>query len=354
MHAAAALSLLALLVGCGGETDPTSDEIVGVSGSPDSVHDAIVHADGDLIATVGAGGVAIDDFTGAAIRTAPADGAALTGEERREVLDQLITEEALWQEAAKKGLYRDPKVRKIMVNLLLREEIYSNVNASDFSEEEMLRYYEEHRDEFVVPEKIQVKRIFLRVSDRRDLDEAMSQAVAIRKQIVAAPDRFKELAAEFSEDPYKRRGGDLGYISRDGKPGIDPAVVAKAFELDVQAVSEPFEAGGGVNIVAVANKRERVERTFAQMKGTALRKLKNEKYKELTDGYVSTIREHYNVQVDEAMLAAVDLEAAKVRRPEGRPARPTGPGGDKQLPVGNRGEAPDGLAVPANLPGDDD
>jgi peptidyl-prolyl cis-trans isomerase C len=325
MHFGSVLALVALMLGCGGETETSSEEVVAGATSSEGVLEAIVHAEGDLIATVGAGGVGVEEFTAAAIRTAPADGEALSAEERKDVLEQLITEEALWQEAAKKGLYRDPKVRKIMVNLLLREEIYSNVNASDFSDEEMQRYYDEHREEFVVPEKIQVKRIFLRVSDKRSLEEATSQASDIRRQIVAAPDRFKELAAEFSEDPYKRRGGDLGYISREGKPGIDPAVVLKAFELDVQAVSEPFEAGGGINIVAVANKRDRVERTFAQMKGTALRKLKNEKYKELTDGYVEGIRKNFNVKIDEATLAAVDLNAAKVRRPEARSAGPVDP-----------------------------
>ena len=325
MHYGSVLALTALLMACGGESETPTEVVAGGAPSSEGVLDAIVHAEGDLIANVGAGGVGVEEFTAAAIRTAPADGEALSSDERREVLEQLITEEALWQEAAKKGLYRDPKVRKIMVNLLLREEIYSNVNASDFSEEEMQRYYDEHREEFVVPEKIQVKRIFLRVSDKRSLEEATSQAADIRRQIVASPDRFKELAAEFSEDPYKRRGGDLGYISREGKPGIDPAVVAKAFELDVQAVSEPFEAGGGVNIVAVANKRDRVERTFAQMKGTALRKLKNEKYKELTDGYVDDIRKNFDVTIDEATLASVDLDAAKVRRPDARSAAPVDP-----------------------------
>ena len=311
-----ALTAVLALAGCGGDEDAPGGR--GGAPSQDKVHEAIVKADGDLLANVGAGGVSVEDFTSAAIRTAPADGKSLNDGERRDIIEQLVTEEALWQEAAKKGLYRDPKVRKIMVNLLLRQEIYSNVNASDFSQEEMQKYYDAHREEFIVPEKIQVKRIFLRVSDKRTLEAAMTQAADIRRQIVAEPNRFKELAAEFSEDPYKRRGGDLGYIDRDGKPGIDPDVVAKAFTLEVQDVSEPFEAGGGVNIVAVANKRARVERTFAQMKGTALRKLKNEKYKNLTDEYVAGIRKDYPVNIDEATLAAVDVEAAKARRPDPR------------------------------------
>jgi len=333
-------TLLGFLMSCGGDSELGPGEQVGTAG-PDKVHNAIVQNEGDLIANVGAGGVAVTDFTAAAIRKAPADGKTLSEQERRDVLQELVTEEALWQEAAKKGLYRDPKVRKIMVNLLLRQEIYSNVNASDFSQEEMQKYYDAHREEFIVPEKIQVKRIFLRVSDKRSLEDALAQAGDIRGQIIASPDRFKELAAEFSEDPYKRRGGDLGYISREGKPGIDPGVVAKAFELDVHGVSEPFEAGGGVNIVAVANKRERVERTFAQMKGTALRKLKNEKYKNLTDEYVNNIRKDYPVTIDEATLSSVDLVAAKARRPDPRdgdlPPGAPGPGKSAKKPSGAPG-----------------
>jgi hypothetical protein len=61
------------------------------------------------------------------------------------------------------------------------------------------------------------------------------------------------------------------------------------------------------------------------MKGTALRKLKNEKYKELTDGYVDDIRKNFNVTIDEATLASVDLDAAKVRRPDARSAAPVDP-----------------------------
>lgn len=289
----------------------------GADGAPSAsthVADVDVGAEGLVVATVGKGGVTADQFVERAIRSPSAATGELTPEAQQEVLDRLITEEALWQEAVAHGLYRDPKVRKIMVNLLLRQEIYSNVSASDFSPEQLKAYFDEHKDEFVVPEKVQVKRIFLRTGPERDKDAAMALAVDLRKQIVAQPDRFKELAVENSDGPYKRRGGDLGYLSSEGKPGIDKAVVDEAFKLEIGQISQPFEAAGGVNLVTVTSKRERVERTFEQMKGSVLRKLKNEKYKDLTDAYVDSIKEKFDVAVDKEALARIDLAEARKSR----------------------------------------
>lgn len=309
-------SILAFLLlpvwisGCGGQPEaggPGPQTAQGGGGVD-------VAAQGPLVARVGPGGVTVDDYVEQAIRNPAAAQGTLSPEAQKEILDQLITEEALWQEAVKRGLYRDPKVRKIMVNLLLREEIYAKVSASDFSPEQLQAYFEQHKDEFIVPEKIQVKRIFLRVGPDRDQAAAMALANRLRQQIVQQPDTFKELAVEHSDDPYKRRGGDLGYLSAEGKPGIDQAVVDAAFKLQVGEVSQPFDAAGGINLVTVAARRERVERTFEQMKGSVLRKLKNEKYKELTDAYVAGVKGGFDVQVDESVLAGVDLDAARRAR----------------------------------------
>ncbi len=256
-----------------------------------------------MVARVGKGGVTADAFIESA-----------SPEAQREVLDLLVTEEALWQQALAHQLYRDPKVRKIMVNLLLREEVYSQVSASDFPPEQLQEYFEAHRDEFVVPEKVQVKRVFLRVGPGRDLKAAMDLATSLRQQLIAQPDRFKEIAVEHSDGPYKRRGGDLGYLSNDGKPGIEKEIVEAAFKLEVGEISQPFEAAGGVNLVTVASKRDRVERTFEQMKGSVLRKLKNERYKELTDAYVESVQKKFEVVIDDKALAAIDLEAARSQR----------------------------------------
>jgi peptidyl-prolyl cis-trans isomerase C len=258
-----------------------------------------------------ANGVPVGDieFKQAAARKAPADGKALSLAERKEVLDRLIEEKLLYKAALAKGFDKDPKVQKVMVNTLLREELYKQVKNSDYTDAELQAYYEAHKDEFEVPEKVQLKRILIKVSEKRSEADAQTEAKRIYDLVKGSPDKFKELAGQHSEDAYRRRGGDVGFVAKSGKPGLDQEVVDKAFTLNEGQISEPFRSPEGFNIVQVAAKRERVVRTFAQMKGSVLRKVKNEKLKELYDSYVAQLRQGADIKMDEKALMEVDLSA---------------------------------------------
>jgi parvulin-like peptidyl-prolyl isomerase len=295
---------LMTLVACG-SSEPSSTESRADVGRKN--HAVLPPPDissvGVLLANVDEAPIGSTLFDLEASRVTPKDGQSLTLEEKRAVLDDLITEEVLYQEAAKEGLYLDPKVKKIMVNLLLRKNVYAKVKTSDFTPEELRAHYDEHQEEFVVPEKIQVKRIYLKLKEDKPAEAIRELGKDLRAKVVANPGSFKDIAAEYSEDPYRRRGGDLGYVSKEGKPGIDSAVIVKAFELKVGEVSEPFEAAGGINILMVANKREGVVRSFEQMKGSVLRKLKNDRYKQLTDEYIASITSGYKVAIEEEALS---------------------------------------------------
>jgi len=303
--------LAILLVGCNGQA-PAEGPAVDETPTPTETTTDVPEEDiGEVLATVNGIQIGSKEFQVAAARRTPADGDKLSLEEKQEILDELVVEKMLYLEAKAKGIDRDPKVQKVMINTLLRRDVYSNVRNSDFTQEELRAYFDAHRDEFVVPEKVQIKRIFIKVTDARPAEDARALATDLRGQVAADIDSFKELATRHSEDPYRRRGGDLGFVSREGKPGIDDAVVAKAFEMDVGQVSEVFEAGGGFNVVYVANRRERVERTFEQMKGSVLRKVKNEKYKQLYEEYVDSVRGDYAVDLDADTLATVEVEAGR-------------------------------------------
>ncbi len=302
--------VLGALAACtGGNTGPKKSE------EPAVVKPAAPSADrvGTKLATVGGLPVGTAGFEMLSARKTPANGVSFSMEEKKEILDEVITDEVLFQAAFEEALYQDPKVRKILVNLLLRAEVYGNVGNEDFTEEEQRTYYAEHKEEFVVPEKRQVKRIFVAVSDSMGPAAAEKKAAEARTKVLADPETFREVAEEFSDGPFKRRGGDLGYISLDGKPGIPPEVTRNAFDLAVGEASEPFLAGGGYNIVYVVNQRERLERTFEQMRGSVLRRLKNDKFERMADEFVTKLKAKRPVQIDEAALESYD--AKKEARP---------------------------------------
>lgn len=288
---------------------------------------------GEIIATVNGIPIGSKEFELAASRVTPASGDALSAEEKKQVLDGLVEEKLLYGEALKKGIDRDPKVQKVMVNTLLREEVYATVKNSDFTDEMLQAYYDQHKDEFIVPEKVQIKRILIKVTDARPDAAAKAMAEKLRAEVVSKPDNFKDVAARDSEDPYKRRGGDIGFVAKDGKPGLDPAIVDKAFSMQTNAISEVFKTTEGYNILQLAARREQVERTFQQMKGSVLRTVKNEKMKSLYNDYVAKIKQGADIKVDDTKLAAIEIKSAR---------RPMMPG----LGV-EEGEEGEGEAVPA-------
>lgn len=292
---------------------------------------------GEKVGEVNGVPIGSKEFEQAAMRKAPASGDTLSADEKKEVMDGLVEEKLLYAAALKKGLDRDPKVQKVMVNTLLREEVYSTVKNSDFTDDVLQKYYEEHKSDFIVPEKVQIKRILIKVTDQRPDAQAKEQAEQIRKEVSGKPDSFKDLAAKYSEDPYKRRGGDVGFVSKEGKPGLDQAVVDAAFKIETNAISDVFKTDEGYNIVQVAARREQVERTFQQMKGSVLRKVKNDKMKELYDSYVATLKNGAKIDIDQAKVDGISVKASR---------RPFAPGNSLGIPGAEGEEAEEGEGPP--------
>ncbi|MCB9683768.1 MAG: peptidyl-prolyl cis-trans isomerase [Alphaproteobacteria bacterium] len=292
--------VLALLVACTGTEAPEASGGGGRTPAP---------ATEPVVATVGEHGfVSESEFAGAAARKR-ITGDELTLEDRKEVLDALVTDEVLFQEAFDQGLYRDPKVRKLMVNLLLREHVGPQLKGVEVSDEEAKAYFDEHIADFRMPEKAQVRKIYIGYGDGvRSEDDAMKIAKDLRTRIVADPTKFRDLAMEYSEDAFKRRGGDMGYVDNVPESPYPQELLQVVFSIEPGRVSEPFLAGGGVNVVLVDARREAIERTFEQMKGTVLRRMRSERLTAATDQYTKDLLAATEVTVDEERLAAVQVD----------------------------------------------
>lgn len=323
-----------LIVGCGGEAT-TAD------GNNGTIISTSAEDLGDVLADVNGLKVGSTAFKAAAARKVPADGKALSTTEKKEVLDRLVDEKLLYQAALKQGLDRDPKVQKVMVNTLLREAVYAKVKNSDFTDEVLQEYFDSNQSEFVVPEKVQIKRVLIKVSDDRDDAAAKAEAERLLTEVQADASKFADVAKNSSEGPYKRRGGDVGFVPADGKPGLNEAVVTEAFKLGVGELSGVFKTDEGYNFVLAANKRDKVERTFQQMKGSVLRKVKNEKLKSLYDSYVGGLRTSATITTEEEKLGAIEVEPAKAPKHPGM--RPPMPNAGK---AAHRSAMPAGVAKP--------
>lgn len=286
----------------------------GESNQKEIAKSSPVQVNGEVVATVEGAPIGSEDFAKLAARQAPANGDELSLEERKEILDDLVVEELLYQKALAEGYDKDPKVKKVMINALIRTEIYDSVKNSDFSDAELEAYYNEHLEEFTVPAKVQIYNILIKVTDDRPDSDAQDKAERLYQQIRKDPSTFRDVAKEESESPYKRRGGDIGFVPKTGKPGLDQEVVDKAFSMNVETLSQPFKTESGWNIIYIPAKREAKDRSFTQMKGSVLRKVKNERVKEMYDNYTNSVRAGKSVSIDDVKLQAVKVDGSA--RPE--------------------------------------
>ena len=78
----------------------------------------------------------------------------------------------------------------------------------------------------------------------------------------------------------------------------------------INKISEPFKTSDGYNLIMVKEKREAVPRTFQQMKGSVLRKLKNEKLSTMYDDYTDKLRTTAQVALEEEKLAGIEVKPA--------------------------------------------
>ena len=99
--------------------------------------------------------------------------------------------------------------------------------------------------------RLRVSHVVLRPNILSDdgLERRLKQADGIRRDILQGRMTFEEAARRYSAGPSRHRGGDLGWIGRDG-PLID-AFAKPVFAITRGDVSRPFITPYGIHIVKV-------------------------------------------------------------------------------------------------------
>lgn len=275
----------------------------------------------------------------------------VTPEKKKEFLEELISNEVLYQEARAKGYAEHPRVKMMMVSLLQRDALGSTTEAAAISDADTKKYYDTHREEYVIPEKVRARRIVVQFGS--DKAESRKRADEIRKAAAAKPEEFGKLAMEKSEGPERQRQGELGYFPASGRPGLDQKIVSTAFGLKNAEVSQVFETADGWNVVKVENRAPRSERSYEQVKKSIERKLMTERRKAMLDNYIAELKNKAKVEVnDQALTTYVPTIQPKPQLnpammgglPGGHPEVGGGPGNAVviQPPKGGKGADPHG------------
>jgi len=179
---------------------------------------------------------------------------------RSYILHTLIRRNLVSQKATALGLDLDPSIRQ-RINMARRDiliEAAKNWQISHMPkipESAIQHYYDQHPDEFTVPEQIHARHILVATE---------KQARSILNKLKRKRATFSALAASESlDDSNKSRGGDLNWFSRGVM--VQPFEQA-AFALEPNTLSEPVKTKFGWHIIEVLGKRPASRKDLAEVR----------------------------------------------------------------------------------------
>lgn len=136
------------------------------------------------------------------------------------------------------------QVRDHLLSEKTQDQVTQNVKLSN---KVLQDYYEAHKSEYAVPEKIEVQHILIKPSDKRPEAEAKKRA----EQVIAdykAGASFDSLVKKYSEDTSSNEA--KGKLSAFGKGEMEAAFEKAAWALKPGELSpEPVKTGYGYHVI---------------------------------------------------------------------------------------------------------
>ena len=192
-----------------------------------------------------------------------------TPEGRRAVLDQLVAKNLFLAEAKKNFYEGDPKFKadlaKIKDEMLANFAIEKALSTVKVAEDEIKKFYDEHKSEFLAGESVEASHILV-----DDEEKAKVLLANIRNGKVP----FEDAAKANSSCPSKEKGGALGNFTRGQ---MVPEFEQAAFAMNVGEISEPVKTQFGYHIIKVTNKTEAKEIPYEEIKDRLEQKLLTDK-----------------------------------------------------------------------------
>jgi parvulin-like peptidyl-prolyl isomerase len=185
----------------------------------------------------------------------------------------------------KEGISEE-NLRKQIEKIMLIQDAYKKtvVDPSQVSEKELKEYYDKNKAKFKQPESVKLSLISTKEEKK---------AKDILAKIKAGGD-FGDLAYKMSEDDYRVKSGDIGYVH---KGRMLPELEDEAFKLKVGQVSGLIKAGDYWYIIRVEDKKPEHQMTFDESKDKLKKDLEADRLRENKDKWITELRSKAKIEV---------------------------------------------------------
>ena len=226
---------------------------------------------------------------------------------------KLPTMEALEAEVTKSGQdFEDFKGQlrdQLLTQELIRKEVGSKIIVSH---EDIVKYYNDHKSEFVRPETVVLREIFVSTEGKpeADIPALRKKADNLRDRVLNNGDDFGAMAKRYSDSPTAQQDGELGVFQRSQ---LDAKIADKVFALNRNQMTDVLETKTGFEILQVRERYDAGEQPLDKVEPEISNKLYEAKMEPGMRSYLTTLREDSYVQIkpgytDTAAVKAEPIE----------------------------------------------
>jgi peptidyl-prolyl cis-trans isomerase SurA len=217
-------------------------------------------------------------------------------------LDQIRIEnklpslEALEEAVSKQGLNWEDFKNNIRSGLLTKKVIGSEVGSHiSVPKEEIQKYYDEHKAEFVRPEQVALRSIEVNTAGKEatEVADLKKKADTARKRIQDGED-FGEIAKRYSDGATAKQGGYLGIYKRGE---LSKELEDTVFKMKRNDLTEVMETKQGFLIMQVLEHYDEGEQSLAKVENEINEKLYSQRMEPALREYLKTLREQSYVVI---------------------------------------------------------
>lgn len=244
-----------------------------------------------------------------------------TTERQNELLSRILETELLTKKAIDDGVLDDPnlimqlksQIARFYAGSKVKTQIEESLNVSD---DDLKAYYNEHKSTYDIPAKVKASHILVKINDSRKEEEAKKladQIVAEARKKAKDTKAFEELVKKYSEDEgSKRRGGDLGYFEKTEEGGkMVKEFSDGAFALkEIGDISDPVKSEFGFHVIMLTGKKDKVEKTFDDVKATVEGTVKAERRKTGFENIISDLKKTYHFNLKDDAVSLLDFSVS--------------------------------------------
>lgn len=208
---------------------------------------------------------------------------------RNKLLNELISQELFYQEALDNKLEQEEafknELENAKVSILKQYAMRKLLSGIKVEEEEIVNYYNEHKEQFNSPESVRAEHILVPEEDKaRDILVELKEGLS-----------FEEAAKKYSKCPSGANGGDLGYFT---KGNMVKEFEDATFSMNVNEISEPVKTQFGYHLIKLIDKKEAGVKSFEEVRNELQNRLLGMKQNKAYLDKTSELKAKYSVVVN--------------------------------------------------------